>query len=258
MSANDADCVAVIGSTGMGKGLFLVANITPLLGQGRALLVWSPLEATDDYAGKFGGAVVRAIPDLVSKIKAGVMVLVFVPSEDPKIMKGQFDLFCRIAWQVPNSIVVVEELSRVTAPSFAPLPWKNLSTAGRHQGIKLYGLSQRPAHMDKDFFGACTEIRAYRVGYDDDAKALQSVLREPWDKFMMLEKFHYVHLWKDPRRKVQGVQPLPGQSAPAVIELEESAGIAKSGEAPAASPKPASKARKKAKRRKVRRAPATK
>jgi hypothetical protein len=104
--------------------------------------------------------------------------------------------------------VLVEELSRVTMPSWSPPAWRNLSTAGRHQGLKLIGTSQRPASIDKDFLGNCTEIRCYRVNYDRDAKVMADALGlqteyaegksgtkaiKPMQQLRTLQKFHFIH-----------------------------------------------------------------
>jgi len=72
--------------------------------------------------------------------------------------------------------VLVEELSQVTMASWSPPAWRKLSTAGRHKGMKLIGTAQRPASIDKDFLGNCTEIRCYRVNYDNDAKVMADSL----------------------------------------------------------------------------------
>ncbi len=72
--------------------------------------------------------------------------------------------------------VVAEELNKVTTPSRAPAPWRELTSRGRHRGIHIIGVSQRPASVDKDFFGMVTEIYAGRLTYDRDRRALAPVI----------------------------------------------------------------------------------
>lgn len=211
MTHNVADCIGAIGASGTGKGLFVTARVMPLLGR-RLVLVWSPLEATDRYAQKFGGALARSIPQLVERVRAKPRAVVFVPDAKPKTMAGQFDLFCRLAWHSPRCVALIEELSRVTTPGWAPQAWQNLSTAGRHQGLTVIATAQRPAQIDKDFLGNCTEVRAYRVNYDNDARALASIMRERPEFFLELPDRHYLHRWIRERRNEQGVQPLPGEA----------------------------------------------
>ena len=170
---NKASIIAVIGASGTGKSSYIKGE---LLKKYSRLLVWSPLEQTDNYASFCGGVVVSKITDLIAQIKAGTKAIVYFPKGSDKEVKVQFDRFCRCVWEVEGAHVLVEELSRVTMASWAPPPWKNLSTAGRHRGLTLIGTSQRPANIDKDFLGNCTEIRCYRVNYDTDAKVMADAL----------------------------------------------------------------------------------
>jgi hypothetical protein len=204
---NKADIIAVIGASGTGKSSYIKGE---LLKKFQRLLVWSPLEKTDDYAGFCNGTVVMRITDLVAAVKAGMKAIVYWPQGSDAEIKTQFDRFCRIVWELEGATVLVEELSRVTMASWAPPAWKNLSTAGRHQGLTIIGTSQRPANIDKDFLGNCTEIRCYRVNYDTDAKVMADALGlrteypaagaggrpvavKPMERLRTLPNFHYFH-----------------------------------------------------------------
>lgn len=214
---NKADIIAVIGASGTGKSSFIKGE---LLNRYKRLIVWSPLERTDNYAGFCGGVVVTGkISELVAQIKAGQKAIVYVPTGSDAQVKKQFDLFCRIVWELEGATVLVEELSRVTMASWSPQAWKNLSTAGRHQGLTIIGTSQRPATIDKDFLGNCTEIRCYRVNYDNDAKVMADALGlqaeyvngktgakkiKPMDQIRTLPNFFFFH--KNPDLSIrQGV-----------------------------------------------------
>ncbi|CAN0621092.1 conserved protein of unknown function [Burkholderia multivorans] len=205
-TANNARIVAVIGASGNGKGIYVKERLRGWRGP---ILVWSPLERTDDYAGVIGGEPVTTIPGLVGGIKAGRKRLVYVPQKTGKELKTEFDRFCRIAWEMRGWCVVVEELSRVTMPSYAPPAWKNLSTAGRHQGLEIIGTSQRPAQIDKDFLGNCSEIRCYGLVYPEDAKAMGGAMRIDPTELLDLPQFHYRHRDVRAKRNVAGVVTPP-------------------------------------------------
>lgn len=203
---NKADIIAVIGASGTGKSSYIKGK---LLKRFKRLFIWSPLEKTDQYAAFCGGTVTSRITEFIGLVKAGTKAIVFVPTGNDADVKKQFDLFCRVVWEIENCHCLVEELSRVTMASWAPPAWKNLSTAGRHQGITLIGVSQRPANIDKDFLGNCTEIRCYRVNYDNDASVMADSLKlrdtfEPneagrpikvkgMDRIRSLPNFHFFH-----------------------------------------------------------------
>jgi hypothetical protein len=73
--------------------------------------------------------------------------------------------------------------------------------------MMLIGVAQRPANVDKDFFGNCSEIRCYRVNYEEDCKVMANVMRLPtklgmkkaeaWDAVGSLPDFHYFHKNRD-------------------------------------------------------------
>jgi hypothetical protein len=213
---NKANIVAVIGASGTGKSSYIKGE---LLKKYMRLFVFSPLEKTDKYAEFCGGVVTSKITELIALVKAGAKAVVFVPDGSDANVKKQFDLFCRVVWEVENCHVVVEELGRVTMASWSPPAWKNLSTGGRHQGITLIGVNQRTT-IDKDFLGNCTEVRCYRVNYDQDAKTLADSLRlgaeydpvqggrakqvKGFERIRALPDFHFFH--KNPDLSVrQGV-----------------------------------------------------
>ncbi|MEN2471063.1 hypothetical protein [Burkholderia sp. GS2Y] len=189
---NSADIIGVVGATSMGKGLYIKADLRRVP-RSRGIVVWSPLEETDNYAEVIGGRAYTSIAEAVTAIKRGEKRIVFVPKEGDKAMKEQFDRFCRMVWHLEGWIAVIEELSGVTQASWAPPAWKKLSTAGRHRGLKIYGTSQRPALVDKSFFGNCTEIRCYRLGYEDDAKTMKSVMFIDHRELLKLQQFQFIH-----------------------------------------------------------------
>ena len=214
----------VIGASQTGKGVYCHARLArPHSG---ITLVWSPLEhpaGNDRYAEVLKCGKVSSIPALVDAIKSGARAVVFVPVQElrpdgrpeARPYDRQFDRFCRVAAALRSCRVLVEELSRVTLASWAPASWKNLSTAGAHAGLELIGTAQRPAQIDKDFLGNCTEIRCYRVNSGNDARTMQDSMGVPWSELMDLPTLHYWHRWKHPApRNEQGVQALPGQRAP--------------------------------------------
>lgn len=204
MSKNSAHIIAVIGASGTGKSSHIKGDLLKKL---KRLLVWSPLERTDNYGQFLGGVVVSGkVSKVVEAIKAGEKRIVYVPVGNDAAVKKQFDFFCRVAWELEGWGLLIEELSRVTMPSWAPPAWKNLSTAGRHQGLTIIGTSQRPAQIDKDFLGNCTEIRCYRVNYDADAKVMADALGlqtvyegdrarpiKPMQQIRTLPNFHFFH-----------------------------------------------------------------
>jgi hypothetical protein len=176
--------------------------------RGRPVLVWSPLEhpiGNDRYAELLGAPRLEgSIPRLCDALTGGARAVVYVPA--PAQLAEQFALFCKIARRLRGARVLVEELSHVTTASWAPPDWKALSTAGAHQGLELIGTAQRPTMIDKAFLGNCTEIRCYRLFYEEDARALGRALQRPWQEVMNLPDLHYIHRVIRERKTAAGVQ----------------------------------------------------
>lgn len=190
MSSNQASVIGVVGSTGMGKGVYIKKSLLPSRAN-RLRLVWSPLEDSDCYSREIGGVVVRSFAMLYRALDGGERAIVYWPTN----LKREFPLFCALAFSLRDAVVVIEEVSDVTTASHAPPDWRRLSKQGRHRGLELIAAMQRPAQCDKEFFGACTEIRCFRVGqvYEEDAALMGSVMRQPRQKIADLPKLSFVH-----------------------------------------------------------------
>ena len=203
---NSANIIGVIGASGTGKGLYCKERLRASA-SAPLTLIWSPLEQTDRYAALLSAKLTGSIPALVDAIRGGSRCVVYVPKPDQ--VAEQFELFCRIVWECESCRALVEEVGRVTSPGYAPTHWRNLTTAGRHRRIELIATAQRPAHIDKDFVGNCTEVRCFRVNYEEDARAMARVLRVPFDTLMDLPDLHYIHRNLSERVNVTGTQGVP-------------------------------------------------
>jgi hypothetical protein len=166
---NKALIVAVLGASGSGKSAYVKKEIRRTLPS--RLMIFDPLREYSEF-----GQVVTSLVELRAKSKASVFGLVFQPKTGSDIVKAQFDSFCEIAHAAERVTVVCEELSLVTTPSRSPEHWRAITLMGRHKGMKVYGLSQRPASIDKDFFSNATKVRCGRLNYAADIKTMANVM----------------------------------------------------------------------------------
>ena len=196
MSGNDqaARIYAFLGSSGCGK----TTAMGKMLNKPRRkrTLVWSPKEAIDNYAAKWpGSVVVRSSVDVLMALKAagkGEVHIVFVPPIERKSREKLFDMTCQIAIKARNLTFIAEELHTVTRANWAPDGWTELVSMGRGYGIEIFGCSQRPASMDKDFMGNCSLVRTGRLSYPEDGKTVAKSLGVPVDIVAKLNGFQYV------------------------------------------------------------------
>ncbi|RQQ65551.1 hypothetical protein [Burkholderia stagnalis] len=180
---------AVLGASGSGKSSY----VKGLMERARPprLMVFDP----DDEWGAFGTVTTR-MADVLAGFQAagptGPIRTVFVPSPDPATAVKQFDAFCRIAFAAERMTFIVDELKSVTTPSRSPVGWGMLTGRGRKRGIRIYGLSQRPASIDKDFLGNCNFVRAGRLTYDEDIVKVARALRVPVDEVAALPDLAWI------------------------------------------------------------------
>lgn len=176
---NQARFVAILGVTGSGKSF----QLRKLIGKKhpRRLLCWSPKEVKDNYAQFFGGAVLcRSIAEVLRIVqkagRAGAFRIVFVPTLSRKADEAAFNVFCKIALAAENLTIVVEELHSVTTPTNAVDGWAKLNFMGRAYGVEVFGLSQRPASVDKAFMGSLSFCHCGRLPYPEDQNVMAKTM----------------------------------------------------------------------------------
>lgn len=181
----DAGLIAALGSRGMGKSAWVKQELKRL--KPSRLAVWDLMReygaGTDDLA------------EAIRGMKGARWQVCFYPSGDAKVRAKQFDLWCKALMAASSKerpvVAVNEELAFVTSPSWAPGAWQEVTLLGRHRGLTVYGTSQRPASIDKDFLGNCTLVHSARLGYEPDAKVVGKRLGVSPDELMNLPQLHY-------------------------------------------------------------------
>lgn len=179
-NTNAANIVAIMGASGSGK----TSELRRRLGKRKRTrtVIWSPKEAIDNYAGLYGGTVVTTAGEALALLKEagkGPVHIVFKSRLNRAVDEKQFGALCQMAMLARNVTFIVDELHTVTKPSWAPDGWSQLVMMGRGYGAEVFGLSQRPASMDKDFLGNASAVHVRRLSYEADAKACAAALRVP-------------------------------------------------------------------------------
>jgi GTPase SAR1 family protein len=174
--AAKAHIEAVLGASGSGKSSYVKALVRKK--PPKRLMVFDPEGEWTEFGRPFHN-LADVIAACVAAGENGAMKIIFVPSPDPATAVKQFDGFCRIAFAAERLTFIVDELKLVTSPSRSPVGWGMLTGRGRKRGIMIFGLSQRPASIDKDFLGNCNFVRTGRLTYDADIRTVAKVLRVP-------------------------------------------------------------------------------
>lgn len=188
--SNKADITAYIGASGSGKSAAMKQRIATA--QPARLMVW---DTQGEYAPLFKVRPLRRMADVhaaLMRAGKGPLLIVFDPSPDQKIMVEQFDAFCTLAYAAGPLWLLAEELSDVTQAGWAPAGWSMVSRKGRHKGLTVMGATQRPAAVDKHFFGNASRVRCGRLNYEADVKTMANVLRVPPDQIGNLQPLEWI------------------------------------------------------------------
>jgi len=177
---NSVSIGAILGASGSGKSSLMKLELLAL--DPPRLLVLDPKCEYGPYGSRVPGA--RSAPssleDLVVKVagagSGGGFKLVFRPMLSRGAMRNQFNVFCQVAERAANCFVVVDELADVTEPGWAPEGWERLTRQGRHAGITIRGASQRPAEVDKSFYGNASRVAVFRMNAPSDVERCANLL----------------------------------------------------------------------------------
>lgn len=184
--SNAAAVYCVLGATGTGKTSWVMDELRRH--HPRRLMVW---DTKGEFAKEGYAHPVKNLGELVKLMaaagKAGTFKLAYRPRGDDAQMRSQFDLFCSLAWASKRLTLVAEELADVTLPNFACAGWRRVTSQGRTEGLTIYGLSQRPAAIDKHFFSNASFVRSSRLNFAGDIKVVSNVLRMPVDNLKGFE-----------------------------------------------------------------------
>lgn len=202
--------VAALGARGTGKSLWIrqqIARARP-----PRLVVWDLMQEHEGEATDKLGELVRAM-------QARTWRLAFRPSRDDARRAAQFEVFCRAALQAGRCTVVVEELAFVTTAHKAPAAWRECCLLGRHQAhqLTIYGTSQRPAQVDKEFFGNVDLVHVGRLANRPDAQKAAELLAVRPEEVQQLPDLAWIERGLsdiEPRRGVVSVPKVKAPTAP--------------------------------------------
>lgn len=212
MSTAQAFIAALFGSSGSGKS----AAVKQWLAHHRPtrLLIWDTMNEYGEHAKEARelATVMQAAGagDFRSRYTGMLAGLAGQPeAKQREILIERFDTFCAVAYALGDTVLVVEELQTVTRPAWAPAAWSDCTLRGRHKGLVVFGLAQRPAAVDKNFFSNATMVRTGRLNYADDVACMANVLAVPRERIAALAPLHYIQR-----------DMLSGETVPGALEFK--------------------------------------
>lgn len=181
--------VALFGARGSGKSTAAKAFLAK---HGGSAIVWDTMDEYDAHARTVGSLVELLTAAGAARAAGAPFMLRYVPRGTDAELTLRFEAFCKAAYALGELVLVVEELQRVTRPSWAPASWSDCTLRGRHRQVGIIGISQRPASVDKNFFSNATVVRSGRLNFADDVSCMANVLQVPAARIGALLPFHYI------------------------------------------------------------------
>jgi len=214
-ASRSGEAWAVIAASEQGKGLWIKQRLRGLRPQ--QLLIW-------DRVGEYASFATRCatLTELSGVLRRTAKYkLRYVPrGVNEKQIGAEFDAFCKIAFLATGAMVIVEELSDVTKPSFAPVSWRRLNSQGRHhQGLTIIGTSQSPAMIDKTFLANATLLHVGFLGTHAHRKAVAQELDCRPEEIRALARGEWIELDRSTRRLSHGRVVIPGSATGVVAAL---------------------------------------
>lgn len=184
-AALPANIVAAVGTIGSGKSAWVKQELRAA--RPARLLIFDPMDEYGDFAPR--GSLAS-----LYKLRPPRFAVRVVPPDDPKRRVRLFDACCRVAFELGQLAYVADELGDVTGPSPHDVPtwWGAVVRKGRHRGLSVYGIVQRPALVDKNFWSFATRVHAGRVGYKSDVLTLAEVLDVPQQEVRALRPLEWI------------------------------------------------------------------
>lgn len=208
----DAEIIGVMAASGSGKGVWLKQWLVER--KPARLVIWDFKDEYDKFARK-----ARTLGEVrAAMVKAGdsgpLQVRYRPQSFGDKAMRREFEMLCSLVQAWEGCVYLVEELSNVTMPSWAPPAWRMMTTGGRHEGITIIGVSQNPALIDKTFLSNCTLIHVGQLHEHAHRNAVEKSMDIAPGSLADLVQFQWIEKHRKTGEFLAGVVRIKGVSAP--------------------------------------------
>lgn len=104
---------------------------------------------------------------------------------------------CRIAFELGDVMLVIEEVWLFSNPHKIPDQFKNCLLLGRHQNLAMFFTSQRPGETHKTIISQCNHIFAGQIHEKNDLTYVKSFLGNRVDELSSIPVHSFLYFSQD-------------------------------------------------------------
>jgi len=184
------ECISIFGMRGCGKS-HLAREIAELFP--RKIII----DPMSEYKGDF---VVSDFNNFAKILKTEIIqknnqkyTVVFRPSPHIKSTDSLFDSLMRLVFELGNCLVLIDEVQLFSNPHFLPHYLKNILMIGRHRGIAVMAITQRPAQINKAILAQSAHIFCGQLHEKNDILHVADFINIEKNKLVTLGKRKFIY-----------------------------------------------------------------
>lgn len=198
MNFKATDCFTVVGQRGCGKSHLAreINNLFP-----RSVIIDPAYDWTEgEKVNTFSAFSKKLLDKKIINEKKFRIIFQFSP--DQTNIEEHFNHVLRLCYHFGNIQVVIDEVQLFTNPHYLPEYLKNLLFIGRHKGVSVMAITQRPAQLNKSILSQSSHVYVGQLHEKNDLRSVADFLNEDTDKLIQLPKRHFLYFSPENGKKV--------------------------------------------------------
>jgi len=160
------EIVCILGKKGSGKSTLAKKYI---MNSKKPVIIW-------DFLGEYENDVVcENLSELQKSIEYVLLKKKRLVIAVRKFTTEQFPILCCVAYEIGNFMFVIEEATAVCNPSYIPEEFAFCFRYGRHKGLDLLTIAQRPPEINRLLTSQSDIINVFRFTEPRDIDYIQRI-----------------------------------------------------------------------------------
>jgi DNA helicase HerA-like ATPase len=184
------DKIAILGTTGCGKTILsrTIQSAWPKQVIIDPMSEFSDGEIFSDFSA-FSKRMVELKKENAKKFR---LIFRFNP-ETTAADEAVFNGILRVCYYFGKIQIIIEEVQLLTTTSYIPDFLKNCLFRGRHEGISMIFVTQRPGQLNKNILSQCQHVFAGQLHDRNDLNYISNFLGEAADKLSNLTPGKFIY-----------------------------------------------------------------